>query len=115
MGYLNCIWQGDANDMIIRALKEASSPPTTINITGGDTLSVRGLIYRFGELLDRSVTVEGIEADTALLSNASRSFEMFGSPQISIDQVVEWTAGWIESGGESLGKPTHFEVRDGAY
>ena len=33
----------------------------------------------------------------------------------SIDQMLEATAEWVMKGGESLGKPTHFETRDGKY
>jgi hypothetical protein len=29
--------------------------------------------------------------------------------------VIEWTADWIMEGRRLLGKPTHFEVRDGKY
>ena len=27
--------------------------------------------------------------------------------------MMHWIAYWIARGGETLGKPTHFEVRDG--
>jgi hypothetical protein len=29
--------------------------------------------------------------------------------------MAEWIADWVRRGGESLGKPTHFESRDGRY
>ena len=29
--------------------------------------------------------------------------------------MLDWTADWEQRGGASLGKPTHFEVRDGNY
>jgi hypothetical protein len=29
--------------------------------------------------------------------------------------MIEMTAAWIRSGGPTLNKPTHFEVRDGKY
>jgi hypothetical protein len=29
--------------------------------------------------------------------------------------MIAWIADWICRGGETLGKPTHFEVRDGKY
>src|SRR5690606_14619834 len=41
MGYLNCIWQGDANDAILRSLELATSPPRPLNLTGTAVLSVR--------------------------------------------------------------------------
>jgi len=41
MGYLNAIWQGDANAMSLQSLAHASSPPFVINIAGQELLSVR--------------------------------------------------------------------------
>jgi hypothetical protein len=40
---------------------------------------------------------------------------MFGSPSVSVDQMIEWTARWIMSAGATLQKPTHFESRDGTF
>jgi hypothetical protein len=58
---------------------------------------------------------EGEERNTALLNNAARSFRLFGYPTVSVDEIIEWTAHWIGSGGRILGKPTHFEARDGKF
>lgn len=115
MGYLNCIWQGDANDAILRALDLASHPPEALNLTGPDVLSIRDVAERMGELLERPVRITGSESETALLSDASKAFEHLGPPPTPIDTVIRWTADWIRRGGELLGKPTHFEVRDGSY
>ena len=29
--------------------------------------------------------------------------------------MMRWIADWVMRGGESLGKPTHFEARDGKF
>jgi hypothetical protein len=29
--------------------------------------------------------------------------------------MLDWTADWVMRGQPSLGKPTHFETRDGKY
>src|SRR5207253_3516067 len=42
-GYVNIIWQGEANARIIRALAHCETPPKILNITGPDKLSVRWL------------------------------------------------------------------------
>ena len=51
MGYFNTIWQRDACDMILRTFEHAASPPMVLNVTGIESLSVRAVCERFGELL----------------------------------------------------------------
>ena len=115
MGYLNCIWQGDANDMILRSLALARIPPTVFNLTGNKILSVRKLALRFGELMGKKVQFTGNEAETALLSNTTRVCQALGEPPTPVENILRWTAHWIRRGGRTLNKPTHFEVRDGRY
>jgi len=114
-GYFNCIWQGDANDRILRALPLATCPPRALNLTGPDTLAVRAVATRFGQLLERSPKFAGAEASLALLSNAARACALFGPPPTPIEDILRWTTNWIMRGGTSLNKPTHFEVVDGKY
>ncbi len=115
MGYANCIWQGDANDMIIRALSWTQSPARAINLTGLEVLSVRSLALRFAELLQKPVEITGSEAPTALLSNAQWAGQHLQPPATPLDTVMRWTAHWVRQGGASLNKPTHFETRDGGF
>jgi nucleoside-diphosphate-sugar epimerase len=115
MGYLNCIWQGDANDLIIRSLGLASSPPMALNLTGSSAVSVRDVAQRFGELMDRPVEFTGKEAPTALLSSTAHLRMTLGEPATPLDLVIRWTAHWIANNGRLLDKPTHFEIRDGVY
>jgi nucleoside-diphosphate-sugar epimerase len=114
-GYLNCIWQGDANDMILRSFDLVASPPAIFNLTGSSVLSVRELARRFGELLGRPATLVGSEADTALLSNSQGLRAKLGDPPTPLDRIMEWTAHWIAHGGKTLGKPTHFDTRTGQF
>jgi nucleoside-diphosphate-sugar epimerase len=115
MGYVNVIWQGDANARALQCLTIAASPPTVLNVTGTETLSVRQLATRFGERLGRAPVFQGAEASDALLSDARRSVELFGPPAVSTDQLMAWTVGWLEGGGRLLDKPTRFEARDGRF
>ena len=62
-----------------------------------------------------STTDSGTEGGTALLNNASFGHRRFGAPRVSPEQMMEWVAAWLLRGGPTLGKPTHFEVRDGKY
>jgi hypothetical protein len=78
-------------------------------------LSVRRVAEEFGRLLDRPVTFRGSEGAEALLSNGQEAHRLFGYPRVPIGQVVRWVADWLRRGGPTLGKPTHFEVRDGRF
>jgi len=115
MGHANVIWQGDANAQALQCLAHAASPPFAVNVTGPETVSIRWLACRFGELFGREPEIVGTEAETALLSNASRAHALFGYPTVVLDTMVQWTAEWLQAGGRLLGKPTHFEVRDGRF
>jgi nucleoside-diphosphate-sugar epimerase len=115
MGYVNAIWQGDANSICFRSLGTTSSPADVLNVTGTGMHSVRDLAERFGEAFGRDVTFEGTERDTALLNDASRCHEEFGEPRVSADALVPAIAAWLADGGRTLGKPTKYHVRDGAF
>ncbi|MDD4869709.1 MAG: epimerase [Kiritimatiellae bacterium] len=115
MGYFNVIWQGDANDVVLRSLEHCASPANVLNITGPEILSVRKVAGEFAKLFKVDVKFTGNEASTALLSNSGRAYDLFGRPKVPIAQVIKWIAGWIMEDGKLLGKPTHFEVRNGKY
>ncbi|HEY9189056.1 MAG TPA: NAD(P)-dependent oxidoreductase [Bacteroidota bacterium] len=115
MGSVNVIWQGDANEQILRTLSIASTPATVINITGPETISIRWLAKRFGELMNIKPIFVGEEASTALVFNASKAHGIFGYPKVPLEQIIQWVAYWVLIGGKTLNKPTHFETRDGKF
>ncbi len=115
MGHFNVIWQGDANDVVLRSLEIAASPAKVLNITGEEILLVRDVAREFGKLFGVEPKLVGKEADTALLSNSQYAFNLFGYPKVPISQVIKWIASWMKEEKKLLGKPTHFEVRDGKY
>jgi nucleoside-diphosphate-sugar epimerase len=115
MGNANVIWQGDANSICLRSLALASTPPLVLNLTGPETLSVRWVAREFGRHFGVQPAFSGEEAPKALLNNAARCFERFGYPSVGVTELIEATARWIGSGGRALGKPTHFEARDGKF
>jgi nucleoside-diphosphate-sugar epimerase len=115
MGYFNQIWQGDACEYLIKCLSLGTVPATIINLTGPEQLSVREIANRLGELMGIEPKFEGKESDTALIGDASLLLNQFGQPSISADQIIEWVAYWVMHNGESLGKPTKFEKRDGKF
>ena len=115
MGWVNVIWQRDANAIALRVLAECKAPPLVLNVTGPETLGVRDLATRIASRLGITPRFVGTEADTALLSDASRCRALFGSPTVDPLTLCDWVADWTKAGGRSLGKPTHYQERGGAF
>ena len=115
VGSFNVIWQGDANSCALRALELAASPPAILNVTGPETASVEETARELGRLLGKTVAFTGKAGDRCYLSNSAKMCRLFGRPTVPLAQLIRWQAGWIADGGESIGKPTHFEVNDGKF
>jgi nucleoside-diphosphate-sugar epimerase len=115
MGHFNCIWQGDANAQTLAAFDHLSSPPNILNVTGPETLNVRRVCEDFGKLFGKEPRFVGSESENALLSNSEKASKLFGVPRVSVSRMIAWITDWISRGGECLGKPTHFESRDGKF
>lgn len=114
-GYVNVIWQGDAVAHIVQSLAYVDSPPFVLNVTGPKIVSVRALAEAFGSRFHRVPVFTGQETETAWINNASLSHQLLGPPRISVDQMIDWIAHWLDIGGPTLNKPTRFEIRDGDY
>lgn len=116
-GYFNCIWQGDALRHIIRSLSHAKAEPDpfVINVTGERILSVRETALDLAGRFGKSVSFIGTETETAWLSDARESHRLFGPPQVEENELIGWVADWIRHDRPLLGKPTHFETRDGKF
>ncbi|MGZ5240059.1 MAG: epimerase, partial [Caldimonas sp.] len=115
MGHVNVIWQGDANEQVLRCLAHCTTPATPINCTGLEVLSVRELATQLADRLGVAAKITGREADTALLSDAGEAARLFGPPAVAVTTMLDWVADWVAHDGPSLGKPTKFEVRDGTF
>jgi nucleoside-diphosphate-sugar epimerase len=115
MGYVNVIWQGDANRIVLECLPQATSPAFVVNVTGREVLSVRSIAEWFGARFGKTARFAGSESADALLSNTDRMHALFAPPEVSLAQMQEWVADWVERGGPVLGKPTRFEARDGRF
>ena len=101
--------------MVIRALALASSPPTARNLCRPEVFSVRSVATRFAELLGRAAIFTGHEATTALLGDSTALCSRLGTPGVSLETMLDWIADWVSADGRDLGRPTHFESRDGRY
>jgi nucleoside-diphosphate-sugar epimerase len=115
MGYVNVIWQRDANSVCLRSLAHCQSPPFILNVAGPETLSVRHVAKEFGRRFGVEPIFESEESPTSLLSNAAKGYELFGCPAVTAAEVIGWVADWIQNRGPTLNKPTHFATRDGKF
>ncbi|MGH7583974.1 MAG: NAD-dependent epimerase/dehydratase family protein, partial [Gemmatimonadales bacterium] len=114
MGYVNVIWQRDANAIALRALEHCAVPPLVLNVSG-PKVSVRAVAEGFAERFGKAVMFSGEPAATALLSNAARCTATFGMPPVGIEEMLDRVAAWVAAGGRSLDKPTHFQERGGRF
>ena len=114
MGYLNCIWQGDANEAVLRLLPHVQSPASIYNLSG-PLLSVKKIALEFGDHLKITPRFSGVENSGSLLTNSGKLNQLLGEPATPISTVIRWSAHWLKNNGRSLGKPTKFEVSDGKY
>ena len=115
MGNVNVIWQGDANEIAIRSLLHCAVPSKILNVTGPEILSVRWIAEEFGQLFGKEPCFINEEQPTALLSNASECSSLFGYPKTPVKKIIELLAEWLNQGGKTINKETHFQERTGKY
>ena len=114
MGHANIIWQGDANEWALRALNTCTTPTSALNVSG-PVVDLRAAAAGLGMRLGIAPVFTGREAATAWLIDSGRAEALFGPPGVNLDTLLDWTADWTSRGLGSLGKPTHYEARDGRY
>lgn len=115
MSHANVIWQGDANEIALRLLAKATTPTSPINLSGPTKIDIRATAEEFAKLFGTEAKFVDKPEPSAWLVDTDHQQKMFGQPRVSIETMVKWTADWVTHKRGSLGKPTHFEVRDGAY
>ena len=115
MGYVNVIWQGDANEVALRALTHCAVPARIVNVTGSQTTAVRWLASQFAQAMGKQPIFQNTEMETALLSNAHESVQLFGEPRTSLAQMIHIISAWVMEGGATINKPTHFQEREGQF
>jgi nucleoside-diphosphate-sugar epimerase len=115
MGYVNVIWQGDANAQALRLLAHCTAPASPINVTGPERTGVRWLAEQFGTRFGKAPALVGRESPTAWLMDTSRAQQLFGAPRVGLQKMIDWVADWVARGMPSLGKATHFSTRDGQF
>lgn len=114
-GFANVVWQGDVGNYVLRSLALAASPSSVLNVSGPEAFSVRQVAREMAAWMGKDVTFSGEENGRGYLNNSARCHGFFGYPTVPLQRIIAWTADWVMRGGESLGKPTHFETQDGKY
>jgi nucleoside-diphosphate-sugar epimerase len=114
-GYVNVIWQGDANERTLRLLAHCTTPTSPLNVSGSEKVGIRWLAGQFAERLRKVPRFVGEEAATAWLVDTGAAQQLFGTPRVPLDAMIDWVADWVARGEPSLGKRTHFETRNGKY
>jgi hypothetical protein len=112
--HVNAIWQGDANSYAFRGLSLCESPPLPLVVTGLESVSVQAVAEFFGRRFGRPVRFTGTPG-LALLGDPSKCVSLLGPPEVTLPRLLDWVAAWVQQGGRSLGKPTHFEATDGRF
>ena len=115
MGHANIIWQGEANEWALRSLGALRHADFAAQHQRAEDQHPAKWRRRWRSAWALTPVLTGQEAPTAWLVDCTRAFELFGPPQVGLDRMLDWTADWVSRGGEALGKPTHYEARDGKY
>jgi nucleoside-diphosphate-sugar epimerase len=113
-GYVNVVSAGDCNRVTLKCLDIASAPPKLLNLAG-PKFTVKELGEKLGKALGKDVSFTGTPAANALLSNSDFCWKTFGPQLDTIDGLIAQVAQWLKQGGNTMGKPTHFEARDGKF
>lgn len=114
MGVINVIWQRDACARALQSFLHVASPPRKLNVSG-DKINVREVAEKFGAVFGRRPTFVGTPQPTAWHIDPRESIRLFGPVTTNLDTMIDGVARHLEANGRLLGKPTHFEVRDGKF
>jgi len=113
MAPVNVICRGTPTLVCLRAsVSPLRRPPSSTSPARNPF--VRGIAQRFGEVFVSNCPGRS-ERETALMSNAAACITCSATRRSAWEQMIEWVAEWIRQGGPLLGKPTHFDVRDGKF
>lgn len=113
--HVNAIWQGDAVARALLCLDHVASPPRILNVTGPEKISVRAVATEFARRFGVEPVFSGEESPSAWLADASESIRLFGPPSVTVEQMIDFIARHLGRGGQILGRPTHFESRNGRF
>ena len=97
------------------ASRTALRRPRPINVSGPKVIACAGLPANSASASARRPRFPEKRPGRRWLVDTAAATELLGAPRVPIEQMIDWVADWVARGGPSLGKPTHFETRDGKY
>ena len=106
MGYVNVIWQGDANRAALELLPLAAAPPFVVNVTGARDAVRPSLAIELGKRLGKPPRFEGAEASDALLSDTTVFAPHSAPNELPLDVMLDWVAEWVRD-GRPLARKAH--------
>lgn len=112
--WVNVIWQGDANRLALRAIEEAGTPATVLNITGA-AVPVKELAEALAARLGKVAHFTGEPQNSVLTADITALRRTLPTEFLPLETLLDWTAEWVASGRRLLNKPTGYEQRDGRY
>lgn len=98
--YFNIIGHRDANIYVILAVKSASNPIITLNLSGY-TADIRKVAESAGKALGKKVKYIGAPAKLHLLLDGSKIEKLYGPPIDSLEDLIQAQIYWIKNGGYS--------------
>ena len=114
-GHASVIWQGDANEQILRSLLHCTVPTSPLNVGGPELASVRMVAEWFGKRFGKTPAYVGSEQPTAWVNNTLQAQRLFGYPRVPLATLLDWVADWVERGLPQHDKPTGYQVRAGVF
>ena len=111
--YANVIWLDDLMDAMIASWKVAAVPARILNMTGTETVSIRAIAERLGELIGIEPKFTGEPKGTSLLGKADEMARLLGEPKTSLDEGLRRVAHSVMARQHPLDHPTQWEKRTG--
>ena len=113
-GYFNCIWQGDANDLILRSLSGRKPAHRVESLPAGNLPGARRCRAIWKTARAPAPIHRQRKSKRAPVQLSSHVRPTGGTPHAAASNAA-LDRRWVRRDGCTWGKPTGFEVRDGKY